>query len=194
MSAIRHGTWLLLFGTALAQGQGVHRCLDADGGRVYADRACSHLGLRPAQAPPPGLGRGLGDEAGTTLDVEASSGPVAAADGCPGATPDALREAVAAALAARDLNALTGMYYWAGAGARTAGTVIQQFQSLIAARPESVELWRVEVNDDWLWAGLPPPAESAPPELVVLAEGGAGQPLARFRLRPQAGCVWLSER
>lgn len=178
---------IALFCTAsLAQSQVVHRCLDGDGRRVYSDRACEHLGLRGEQA------RETPADSEVPLELEAASGPVAAAQGCPGPTPDALRERVAEALERRDLNALNGMYHWAGAGRHTAGAVVTHFQQLIAARPQTVILRQAAHNDDWLWAGLPPPSESAPPELLALPDAlSDDRPLARFNLRRQAGCYWL---
>ncbi|MGQ0801487.1 MAG: DUF4124 domain-containing protein [Pseudomarimonas sp.] len=181
---------LLLACTGLASAQTVYRCVDEDGGLVYADRACRYLGLgrdKPTAAAAESL------SATTAFDVEAESGPVQAAEGCPGPDAETLRDNVLAAIGSGNVNALTGMYHWASAG-RSASAVIDVMKSLIAAAPQAAELRAPEVNDDWLWAGLPPPTAPAVPELVILPDAQSFDPIARFRLREQAGCLWLSQR
>jgi len=182
--------WVVLAGSSPAPAQTVHRCIDADGQRVFTDRRCDDLGLQREQSA---------DAPSTTVPgepvaLEIETGPVAAAAGCPGPTPEALRDNLMAAISARDLNGLTGMYHWGGAGRVSASSVIELMTALIDAAPQAAELRAVEQNDDWLWAGLPPPTEAAPPELVVLGDALAFDPIARFQLRPQAGCLWLSLR
>ncbi len=181
---------LVTVGNAAAQT--VHRCVDARGERVYADRACRFLGLTE-QAPRADSGSAAHAPPGVATAPD-DSGPVPAADGCPGPTPEALRDALLAAIATRDLNALTGMYYWAGAGRGAANGVIGRMQDLISSAPRSAELQPAEASDDWLWAGLPPPTEPGPPQLVLRAHERAFDPVARFQLRRQAGCYWLSAR
>jgi len=179
--------------TSAASAQTVYRCVDADGGLVYADRACRHLGLvgdKPAAAEIESPFR-----AGAAgFDVEAESGPVLAAEGCPGPNAETLRVNVLAAIGTGNVNALTGMYHWASAGRRSASTVINVMKGLIVAAPQAAELRAPEANDDWLWAGLPPPTAAPVPELVLLPDAQSFDPIARFRLREQAGCLWLSQR
>ncbi len=172
--------------------QAIHRCVDPQGVRVFADRPCEFLGLRAAAPTVDAVA--IGNEALALPGPEVETGPVAAAGGCPGPDAERLRDAVREALAAGQVNALTGMYYWAGAGKQAANTVIDRFQRLVQAAPQSVELRRAENADDWLWAGLPPPEVAPPPELVIGRTPFDEPPLARFRLRAQAGCLWLSER
>ncbi len=184
--------WLLA-GAAVANAQPVYRCLDDAGARVYADRACVHLGLE-SETPPAGPPGGPDDGAPASLVLEAETGPASASQGCPGRTPEVLRDSVLTAINARDLNGLTGMYYWAGAGRSAASSVITRMQALISAAPQVAELRQPEANDDWLWAGLPPPGRPADPQLVLLRSRTSLDPIARFQLRAQAGCYWLSDR
>jgi len=184
--------WLLVAASA-ADAQPVYRCLDAAGARVYADRACIHLGLE-SETPPARSAAGADAQPAGEFDLEAETGPAGASEGCPGPSPEALRDGVLAAIGARDLNGLTGMYHWAGAGRHTATDVIARMQRLIGAAPQAAELRQPEANDDWLWAGLPPPTKPADPELVLLATANAFEPVARFQLRMQAGCYWLADR
>ncbi len=184
---------LLLACTSLASAQTVYRCVDEHGGLVYADRACRHLGLVREKPPADPIQSNLG-AAETGFAVEAESGPVQAADGCPGPNAETLRANVLAAIGSGNVNALTGMYYWAGAGRGSASSVIDVMKGLIAAAPQAAELRAPEVNDDWLWAGLPPPTAPAAPELVILPDAQSFDPIARFRLREQAGCLWLSQK
>ncbi len=173
----------------------IHRCVDPEGVRVFVDRPCEFLGLRPAASPAAAPdARATGADAAALPAPEIETGPVKAAAGCPGPDAETLRDAVREAIAAKQVNALTGMYYWAGAGKLTANAVIDRFQSLIESAPQSVELQRAADADDWLWAGLPPPDAPPPPELVIGMTPFDEPPLARFRLRSQAGCLWLSER
>jgi hypothetical protein len=183
---------LLVACASAANAQQVYRCLDAAGARVYADRACVHLGLE-SQSPTPGAA-GPADLLPGEWALEAETGPASASEGCPGPSPEALRDGVLAAIGTRDLNGLTGMYHWAGAGRRTATEVIARMQSLIAAAPQAAELRQPDANDDWLWARLPPPSAAADPDLVLLSTAGAFDPVARFQLRMQAGCYWLADR
>lgn len=183
---------LLLACTSLASAQTVYRCVDEQGGLVYADRACRHLGLA-RDKPLVDATRSQRGATESRFSVEAESGPVQAAYGCPGPNAEALRVNVLAAIGSGNVNALTGMYYWAGVGRGSASSVINVMKGLIAAAPQAVELRAPEVNDDWLWAGLPPPTAPAAPELVILPDAQSFDPIARFRLREQAGCLWLSK-
>jgi len=184
---------LLLACASPAFAQTVYRCVDEQGGLVYADRACRHLGLG-RDKPPAGASDIQHGADAALFDVEAESGPVVAANGCPGPNAESLRDNVLAAIASGNVNALTGMYHWAGAGRGSASSVIELMKGLIAAAPQAVELRAPEVNDDWLWAGLPPPTAPTVPELVILPDAQSFDPIARFRLREQAGCLWLSQR
>lgn len=189
---------LVLIGLACADAstaQPIHRCVDPQGVRVFVDRPCEFLGLRATAAPAASAERRQSDNAAAALPApEIDTGPVKAAAGCPGPDAETLRDAVREALAAKQVNALTGMYYWAGAGRHAGNAVIDRFQRLVGAAPQSVELVRAADADDWLWAGLPPPDAPPPPELVIGMTPFDEPPLARFRLRSQAGCLWLSER
>lgn len=180
---------------ALAGGsdaQVVHRCIGPEGVSVFSDVPCDVQGLAAKNQPTAPTGSTLDDASG--LSLEAETGPVAASEGCPGPDAETLRDVLETAVNEGDLNALTGMYHWASAGRTSANGVISRMQSLIGARPVSVQIVAAEPNDDWLWAGLPPPSEPDTPRLEVRSTGKENSSLAWFPLRPQAGCLWLAER
>jgi len=187
----------------------VYRCEDAQGRRLYSDQPCQKVGALPLPsdndpAPPPldssdpELKRWRETTRPPTPPLITKAGPAAesplpppaAAQGCAGPTPEALRAALQRALERGDRNALASLYHWPGAGRGAARWVFEQAERLLAARPLHIELERLAPDDAWLWAGDAPPAAASLPAVVVRS-AATGAALARFTLVPNAGCVWL---
>jgi len=180
----------LLLAPLPASGQQVYRCVSSDGTSVFADRPCHFLDAAPIAPPQPV------DDVGATVALEradtpfgiATEGIPAAADGCPGPDPVTLRERMAEALARRDLNALSGMYDWNGAGRREARQVLGDFQTLIAS---GARVPRIEAIS-WHWQVGDAPGSAPLPQIRVYASDTALNAQASFRLVRHAGCVWLA--
>jgi hypothetical protein len=175
---------MLVLAAPAADAQRVHRCRTADGIALYADRPCDVMNsvpmdaaaseasiATPAPSIPPDSGRDI---------------PFAA-EGCPAVDPPALQLAVERALAARDLNALAGLYAWDGAGRTHANHVLGVLQALINSRPGQIRLLEA---DGWTWAPTAAP-EPALPRLHVYRDATDTHPQGSFRVVRGSGCVWL---
>lgn len=186
---------------ATASGKQIYRCEDRAGRQVFSDQPCRAIDAlplpsihdpapRPA-APPIDEVTEASDEPVLTDDL--AQEPPAAAAGCPGPTPQALGDALVAAAARRDLNAIAGMYHWPSAGAGASRRVFAEARRLSDAAPLSFAVLAQRADDSWLWRGDPPPpaANLLPPELIVLEAGEAARQLGRFTLIRHAGCFWL---
>lgn len=176
----------------------IYRCEDRAGRQVFSDQPCRAIDALPLPSIHDPSPRPADVPAEETVDEgEATEAlpdePPAAAAGCPGPTPQALGEALVAAAARRDLNAIAGMYHWPSAGAGASRRVFAEAGRLSDAAPLSFSVQAQRADDSWLWRGDPPPAAPSllPPELTVHEAGDSGRQLARFSLIRHAGCFWL---
>lgn len=185
-----------------ASAQEVYRCEDAQGRRVFADQPCRLFGALPLPSDSDPMGTPPSAEelramaeltaaAEAEARAEAERTPPQEAEGCVGSDPQRLAEGLAAAIGQSDLNAIAGLFHWPAAGQGTARRVFERAEMLIRSAPVQVLTVAAPVDDGWLWAGLPPPAQQALPDLEVRAEEDSGRVLQRFRLVANAGCVWL---
>ncbi|HRN63013.1 MAG TPA: DUF4124 domain-containing protein [Luteimonas sp.] len=93
----------------------IRRCVTADGGHVYTDRACTDLGATersPRPAP--------GQAAGARLIRRDCSRNV----------QDLVFE-LSAAIDSRDVNRLAGIYHWPGASARGAQSTMDRLDAIV---------------------------------------------------------------
>jgi hypothetical protein len=167
--------------------QVIYRCRAADGTSVFADRPCEAMDAQPI-APAEAI-----DDSDPAALAGVAASPLArpaAAGGCPGPDPVTLLKRVQEAFAARDINALAGMYDWTGSSHRAASRVLVELEALIASRPASI---RLEDAYGWQWQPTHDPQQRFLPRLQIYADAAAQQPRAGFRLVRNAGCVWLAD-
>jgi hypothetical protein len=177
----------LLLAVPALDAQVVYRCRAADGSSVFADRPCEAMDAQPV-APAEAI-----DGSDPAAPAAASASPLArpaAAGGCPGPDPVTLLKRVQEAVAARDINALAGMYDWTGSSHRAASRVVTDLEALIASRPVSI---RLEDAYGWEWLPAHDPQQRFLPRVQVYADAAAQRPQASFRLIRNAGCVWLAD-
>lgn len=174
----------------------IYRCEDRAGRLVLTDQPCRVIGALPL---PSERDRPTASPADDAAEVDAGDRaelPLpapAAASGCPGPTAEALAAALLEAAEQGNLNALAGMYHWPAAGRGAAGRVFAQARRLSQAAPLAFELLPAREDDNWLWAGQPPPdsPRRLPAELLVSRAAESGSVVARFALISHAGCYWL---
>ncbi len=176
-SLIRPTLWLgllmLLAGSAPAAT--INRCEAADGVLVYTDSSCRSLGIAER-----------GDE---PLIRETRVANIVL--GCAAHSPEALRNAVADAIAQRDFNALSGLYDFSGRSRRSAAPVVSQLERMARRLIAGIEL--VAVQTESLFGEMIPDT-SVMPELRVsqYIQGDHGPVgVETFRLSSSAGCLWL---
>jgi hypothetical protein len=112
---------LLPFGMARAQSD-IHRCVGANGGVIFTDRACSDLNASPA-VPAPTVSAGV-SEAPTSI---AQPPPVLCASDM-----TQLKQAVVDAFADRNPNRLAGLMLWEGSGREAVVANIRAFTHMMA--------------------------------------------------------------
>jgi len=152
----------------------VHRCLAADGSRLYTDHPCAELGARAADRPP------------------TSSGATDRPETVCARSLTALMQALRDALAAGDVNRIASLYDWNGMGNRRANQVLDQLQQIAGATVLDLRLIR---------AAADPPQTNAPTLPSSLAASGLRVTLLRasstsavslqFGVRARLGCWWL---
>lgn len=162
----------------------LNRCIAADGTPVFTDRACDVLDARPVVGA-----NGDGAE-------EASDEGAPAAGPLPDCArrPEALREAVEAALAAADGNRLAAYYDWRGRSSGAARVVMPRLEAIARSRPMGVRLFHsAERSEDPILAAE---AAIAPPDRLAIDHAPQGFGLAQveeFRLVRAAGCWWFTD-
>lgn len=112
---------LLPFGMARAQSD-IHRCVGANGGVIFTDRACSDLDASPAVPAP-------------TASASVSEVPTSIAQPPPvlcASDMSQLKQAVVDAFADRNPNRLAGLMLWEGAGREAVVANIRQFTRMMA--------------------------------------------------------------
>lgn len=162
----------------------LNRCIAADGTPVFTDRACDVVDARPAAAANEDA------TAGTAGEDAASTGPL---PDC-ARRPEALREAVEAALAAADGNRLAAYYDWRGRSRGSALAVMPRLEAIARSRPMGVRLFHsAERSEDPILAAE---AAIAPPDRLAIDHAPQGFGLAQveeFRLVRAAGCWWFTD-
>ena len=93
----------------------IRRCVTADGGHVYTDRACTDLGATErSQRPAPG---------------QADGARLIRRD-CSRNVQDLVFE-MTAAIDNRDVNRLAGIYHWPGTSSRSAYAIMQRLDTIV---------------------------------------------------------------
>jgi hypothetical protein len=164
--AISMAGWVLAAGCfagspapAQQAGQRVHRCVGAHGEIVFSGLPCT-------------------TQSGAVTPAAAT--PASAADAACPASPDELRERIAAAIARRDANALAGLLRWRGVGATEAGSRLAQLRQL-ARRP----LLAIDVD-----GGAQSPGGSMRVRTGSNERDGVRE--HHFGLSLESGCHWLT--
>lgn len=112
---------LLPFGMARAQSD-IHRCVGADGGVIFTDRACSDLNATPAvPAPTPSA-----SASGVPTSITQPPAVLCASDMAQ------LKQAVVDAFADRNPNRLAGLMLWDGGGRDAVVSNIREFTRMMA--------------------------------------------------------------
>jgi hypothetical protein len=185
---------LLPFGMARAQGD-IHRCMSANGGVIFTDRACADINAAPAVPAP---STSVSD---ASMTVTQQPPPVLCASDL-----GQLKQAVVDAFAARNPNRLAGLMLWDGAGRDAVVANIRAFTRMMAH-----PLVGVRASD--YTSTSPPPASSAdadPSTLSMAAtpspppvrgeslsveteadDGSGATQEAHFGVIHHAGCLWL---
>lgn len=123
---------LCLPSTSVAQE--VKRCRNAQGMMVYTDKPCHLVNAAPVMAKP-----------STDDGARLSDGsPKYVRTYCPNRTPDGLVLSLTAALQARDVNRLAGLFHWVGTGSRSATARMQRLQRMADRATVEVRLVYVQ--------------------------------------------------
>jgi hypothetical protein len=191
--------WTSLFGLLLfaslpaAAADGIRRCVAADGGTIYTDRACDSLDaveVKPRSQPANPATATTGG--GITREIE-STGPVRS--DCARRT-DTLLFDIRRAIEQGNVNHLAGVYHWPGTSGRSARYVMDRLQTLADHPGATVELVYPEVTpvlDDP--ESFPPGTPTEDPQAVRVTESAfdGTVPLLdqQLRLVRNAECWWV---
>ena len=163
--------------------QPVYRCIGPHGEPVFSGQPCG----TPAPAP------------GTSAFVQGTSFSAVCAT-----SPEALRQAIASAFAARDVNQLAGLILWQGMDQNAARTTLRSLAAWLKQPLTGIAFTRVAgppfVDTD----SRPPPVASAgepdsassvaasPPTGFGVSTGGVDGTTRDFGLIESGGCWWLT--
>lgn len=166
---------------AHAQAQPVYRCIGAQGEPVFSGQPCGTPAAQPGQP------------------ATAQAGGVASA--C-AASPGALRQAIAQAFAAHDVNQLAGLLLWRGMGQASARATLASLGAWLQQPLTGIAVASA--------AGPPPDATPAaapstssanpvsaastapPPPGYVVSTGGVDGHTRDFGVTESGGCWWLT--
>ncbi|MET0290003.1 MAG: hypothetical protein ABW178_10290 [Pseudoxanthomonas sp.] len=109
------GTPLLMPATARAQAQGVQRCVMPSGQTVYSDKRCEDVGAMQR----------LPDTSRPTVD-----GSSYYRRGCSRTLSDLVYQ-ITAAIDAKDVNRLAGLYLWNGVSDASANRVLDRMEAIV---------------------------------------------------------------
>jgi hypothetical protein len=176
---------LLLFAFAHADAASaarIFRCVDSEGTPVFADRPC-HL-LEAHSFPTPDT---LGSDVPPVEAVAPGEDPALRASRCPAPDGTTLIAAVEDVFIRRDVNGFAALYHWVGATRSYAFVVMERMERLLAMpllevafEPEMAEVtWSTD--------------ETELPDLRidVGVDNFDDRRSHYFRLRRNAGCLWL---
>lgn len=180
--------------TPRAQAAAIHRCLDSDGGKVFSDTACGAQGLT-ARVPEPRQRPGAATRP-AAADQRLAAGS-AQGIGCVARSPNGMRAAVGDAIAAGNVNALSGLYDWRGSNRASAMATMRVLRDLTHKPVLAIELDRLypggPVGDTFAFREVPD--RQALPLLRVdqhaYADGGPVTS-THLRMKDGAGCLWLA--
>jgi hypothetical protein len=182
---------LLTASPTVGAADGIRRCVDADGGTIYTDRACDSLDAVEAK-PRPAPTESVSITGGGARIVE-SSGPVRS--DCARRT-DTLLFDIRRAIEQGNVNHLAGVYHWPGTSGRSARYVMDRLQTLADHPGATVELVYPEVTpvlDDP--ESFPPGTPTEDPQAVRVTESAfdGTVPLLdqQLRLVRNAECWWV---
>lgn len=135
-------------------GQRVHRCIGVHGEVVFSGFRC-----------------GSNEQSGISVGALDDALPPPPADVCP-ASPQDLRDRLAAAVARHDANAIAGMLRWRGVGGSEADRRLRELRELVRA-----PLLSLEQGDGLL--------------VRTGSQAGGGVREHAFGIESEAGCWWL---
>ncbi len=186
-------TALLLLACCLvpaAHAQQVNRCTDAQGRTVYGDKSCEAMGAHARLLP----------------EARAAGGSGLYRDTCARRLSEVVAQ-IRTAVAARDANRLSGIYFWDGLSSAAATRVMDRLDAIVQ-RPlvdiapvfphdpaiEPVADAVPDAGNDSAAVGNPP---ATPPRPVGLrleqTLGSSGTPARTVvNLRRQYNCFWIS--
>jgi hypothetical protein len=178
LSALALAAWSLSPARSEAQ---VRRCTAADGSALFTDRRCSDLDATERAPRPP-----------APVNAPANAGVRPLGGGCARNLQD-LEFALRAALEARDVNRLAGLYHWAGVSSTRANDLMARLD-VIASRP-LVDVLPVAAHTD----DAPEAQADAPPRRAPIIAFRIEQTLANgstptrtvFALQRHLGCWWI---
>lgn len=177
--------WLALIACAplvhAQAAQPVYRCIGAHGEPEFSGQPCA------TPAPPATAGS-------ASLSIGAGPGSACAA------SPAVLRQAIAQAFAARDVNRLTGLMLWRGVDQASARAVMRSLSAFMQ-RPLT-GIADVRAGGAAPPDALPAPAATAPPAggsgsapppvAFAVSTGGVEGSTRDFSLAERGGCWWLT--
>ncbi|MDE2054871.1 MAG: DUF4124 domain-containing protein [Xanthomonadaceae bacterium] len=162
--------------------QPVYRCIGAQGEPVFSGQPCG----TPAPAP------------GTSTSVQGTGSSVGCAP-----SPEALRQAIAAAFATRDVNQLAGLILWQGMDQASARDTLRSLAAWLK-QPLTGAVFTRAADPPLTNAGNGPapvisngePASAssvaAPPTGFGVSTGGVDGATRDFGLVESGGCWWLT--
>jgi hypothetical protein len=134
-----------------ADGQSVHRCIGEHGEITFSGLPCTGATAAPVGA----------NGASANATISNGSPQYSAGAACP-ATLDALRDAIAAAFARRDANAIAGIVRWDGVGGGAARERMRDLAALIASPLLGIDIQsdaRLDSRDEGNVDGDPNPRD-----------------------------------
>lgn len=163
--------------------QPVYRCIGAHGEPVFSGQPCG----TPAPAP------------GSSMSAQGTDFSAVCA-----ASPEALRQSIARAFAARDVNQLAGLILWRGMDQGSARSALRSLATWLKQPLTGIALTRAAGSpfadtDSW-----PPPVASTgepasassvaalPPTGIDVSTGGVDGTTRDFGLVESGGCWWLT--
>lgn len=176
---------LFAFGFAPeAQGQRVHRCIDAEGRPLFSDQPCvAHNARRPEDPVPPTAAEVAAAEAREAERLKRMGY-------CPAWDAESLQTELEASFGARDVNRLAALYHWPGATKYSSTVVLNEMERLLKRPLLDVDEEAAELPLDWE-PGDPEPLPRL--RLELGSEGAMDDPLfARFAVVRHAGCIWIT--
>jgi hypothetical protein len=163
--------------------QPVYRCIGAQGEPVFSGQPCG----TPAPTP------------GTSASMQGTGFSAVCA-----ASPEALRQAIAGAFAARDVNQLAGLILWRGMDQGSARTTLRSLAAWLKQPLTGIAFARVTGPPFADTDSAPPPVTSSgepasassvtelPPTGFGISTGGVDGVTRNFGLVESGGCWWLT--
>ena len=179
-------------------GNGLNRCLGADGTSIFTDRTCADIGAIERVEPLP-LPGNVGDDNG-------QHGISACAR-----NPGDLLRGLKNALDAGDVNRLAAFYHWPGVSTAASFAILKRLQALVDHPLLSVDLLYPHRSDDASGGGDssngdirsgesdsdavrddPPPGQAYAVQIVLSQSGLDPAPIRNtLELRRNIGCWWV---